>query len=66
VLEKAGLIERRRDARYVKCRVRADADALAHAWSWLGGYRSFWESAFDRLDGYANELNAKHPPEKRK
>lgn len=55
VLEAAGLVERRRDSRFRRCRLRSEE--LANAWQWIGGYRQFWESAFDRLDAYAKELH---------
>jgi DNA-binding transcriptional ArsR family regulator len=48
VLENAGLIERRRTAQLRPSRLRAVA--LKDAAEWLGEYRRFWESGFDRLD----------------
>lgn len=61
VLEEAGLIERRRDAQYRRCHLQADR--LAQAWSWIGGYREHWEQSFDRLDAYARTLVAPPPKE---
>ena len=48
VLERAGLIERRRSAQLRPSRLRAVA--LKDAADWLDGYRRFWEAGFDRLD----------------
>jgi len=57
VLERAGLIERGREAQWRPCRLQAkplqDADA------WLERYRTFWEQRFDRLDEYLDELQGK-------
>jgi DNA-binding transcriptional ArsR family regulator len=54
VLARAGLIERRRDAQFRPCRLRASH--LAEAWDWLGGYRRFWEDSLDRLETFAKSL----------
>jgi DNA-binding transcriptional ArsR family regulator len=48
VLERAGLIERRRAAQLRPSRLRGAP--LGDAARWLGAYRSFWEGSFDRLD----------------
>jgi len=50
VLEKAGLIERGRDAQWRPCMLKAAP--LKEAAGWIGGYRRFWEESFDRLDDY--------------
>jgi DNA-binding transcriptional ArsR family regulator len=47
VLEQAGLIERRVDARWRVCRLRASGLREAH--DWIGQYRDFWEASLDRL-----------------
>lgn len=54
VLERAGLIERTRDAQMRPCKLRAKP--LKQAASWLDRYRAFWEESFDRLDDYLTEL----------
>lgn len=54
VLERAGLIERGRDAQYRPCRLRADGLKLAA--SWLEHYRRFWEESFDRLEVFLREM----------
>ncbi len=64
VLEKAGLIERRRDAQFRPCLL--NAARLEEAWAWLGGYQQFWEGAFDRLDSYAKTLKAQEKNHGRK
>jgi DNA-binding transcriptional ArsR family regulator len=48
VLEQAGLVGRSRRAQQRPCRLRPEA--LAYASGWLGDYRKFWETSFDRLD----------------
>lgn len=57
VLERAGLIERGREAQWRPCRLRAKP--LKEIGDWVGHYRKFWEQSFDRLDGYLKELQAK-------
>ncbi|MCA9641698.1 MAG: winged helix-turn-helix transcriptional regulator [Polyangiaceae bacterium] len=54
VLVEAGLVERRRDAQFRRCRI--SGAHLEQAWAWLGDYRAFWEQSFDRLDAYAKRL----------
>ncbi len=54
VLEKAGLIERSRNAQWRPCKL--EARPLKDAASWIEGYRKFWEESFDRLDDYLKEL----------
>ena len=48
VLERAGLIERRRAAQLRPSRLRGQA--LGDASEWLERYRSFWTDSFDDLD----------------
>lgn len=57
VLERAGLVERGREAQWRPCRIQAEP--LKHAADWIGQYRRFWEESFDRLDDYLIELQAK-------
>jgi len=57
VLERAGLIERRRDAQRRPCRLRAQP--LRDATDWLEHYRRFWEESLDRLGEYLRELQDK-------
>jgi len=48
VLERAGLIERGRNAQLRPSRLRGAA--FKEAAQWLDGYRGFWEESFDALD----------------
>ena len=48
VLERAGLITRRRSAQLRPSRLRAAP--MKEAVDWLEGYRRFWMESFDRLD----------------
>src|SRR5687768_18126586 len=57
VLERAGLIERGREAQWRPCRLRAKP--LKDAANWMEHYRRFWDESFDRLDSYLKELQAK-------
>lgn len=54
VLEKAGLVERRRDRQ--RRPARLNAAPLAGAVSWLQSYRAYWEASFDRLDALLTAL----------
>jgi len=54
VLERAGLISRRRDAQ--RRPRRLEAKPLAQATEWLERYRQFWEGNFRRLDALLDEL----------
>lgn len=56
VLQRAGLIERGREAQWRPCRLRARP--LKDASDWIGKYREFWEDRLDRLDDYLHELQA--------
>lgn len=57
VLERAGLIERTRNAQWRPCRLQAGP--LKDAADWVGQYRRFWEESFDRLDEYLKGLQKK-------
>jgi DNA-binding transcriptional ArsR family regulator len=57
VLERAGLIERGRDAQWRPCRLRAKP--LKQAADWIDRYRAHWEERLDRLDAYLKELQSK-------
>ena len=60
VLEKAGLIERTREAQYRPCRLQAKP--LKTVADWIGHYRKFWEESFDRFDEYLKDLQNKETP----
>jgi DNA-binding transcriptional ArsR family regulator len=57
VLERAGLIARRREAQWRHCRI--DAGPLKDVAAWTERYRQIWEHRLDRLDGYLQELQIK-------
>lgn len=57
VLEKAGLIERSREAQYRPCKL--NAKPLRAAATWVEQYRQFWEQRLDRLEDYLTELQGK-------
>lgn len=56
VLEKAGLIERSREAQFRPCALRVKP--LKEAASWIDHYRTLWEESFNRLDDYLKEMQA--------
>ena len=56
VLERAGLIARRRKAQWRPCRI--EAGPLRDAAQWLDHYRQFWDDSLDRLDEYLGELQS--------
>ena len=55
VLERAGLITRRRDAQFRHCRL--EPARLRDAAEWMETYRHLWESRLDRLDAYLQRLH---------
>jgi DNA-binding transcriptional ArsR family regulator len=57
VLEKAGLICRKKHGRVH--RLQLDAAPMQQAQQWIEEYRKFWEQSFDRLEEYLKELQAK-------
>lgn len=63
VLERAGLIERGREAQWRPCTLQATP--LREASDWIGQYRRFWEESLDRMEDYLRELQAReHPHDK--
>lgn len=61
VLERAGLIERGREAQWRPCRLQANP--LKDIAAWVEYYRRHWEESFDRLDSYLKELQRKNKAE---
>lgn len=57
VLERAGLIERGRQAQWRPCRL--EAKRLKEVSDWLDSYRHFWEQSLDRLDAYLTKAQGK-------
>jgi DNA-binding transcriptional ArsR family regulator len=62
VLEKAGLLRRRRYGRVHQ--MQLDAKPLKQAARWVEEYRKFWEGSLDRLAEYLEKQN--QPLERRK
>lgn len=54
VLERAGLIERGREAQYRPAKLRTQP--LKKAADWIDQYREGWEDSLDRLGDYLQEL----------
>ena len=57
VLERAGLVRRRRRGRVHQ--LKLDAAPMQQAQQWIEEYRRFWEESFDRLDEYLQQLQTK-------
>jgi DNA-binding transcriptional ArsR family regulator len=57
VLERAGLVRRRRRGRVHQ--LRLEAAPMRQAQAWIEEYRKFWEASFDRLDEYLKQLQTK-------
>lgn len=57
VLERAGLIERGREAQWRPCKLAPEP--LREVSNWIEQYREHWEQRLDRLDAYLAELQAK-------
>ena len=64
VLERAGLIERGREAQWRPCTLTAGP--LKDAVEWLESYRRFWEESFDKMADFLNEIQGKGDPDGRK
>ena len=57
VLERAGLIERGREAQWRPCRLQANP--LKSVADWVEVYRRHWEESFDKLERYLKQLQRK-------
>ena len=57
VLERAGLIDRQRDAQWRRCHI--NASPLKDVVDWAEHYRHLWEGRLDRLDSYLQQLQTK-------
>lgn len=53
VLERAGMIDRGREAQWRPCRLRPQGLKIVD--SWLEEYRRYWDASFERLDEYLAE-----------
>ena len=56
VLERAGLIERGRQAQWRPRRLKADP--LRDVAEWVGRYRPHWEESFERFDAFLRDIQA--------
>lgn len=63
VLERAGLLERGRNAQFRPCRLRAEG--LRPAADWLETYRELWQQRLDRMEAYLAELQRNAPAPQR-
>lgn len=54
VLERAGLVERGRDAQWRPCRLRVMP--LKQVADWVDEYRQFWDQRLARLDEYLRQI----------
>jgi DNA-binding transcriptional ArsR family regulator len=54
VLERSGLISRRRDAQFRPCHL--EVEALDGALDWIGTHRRIWDQRFDKLDALLAEM----------
>lgn len=59
VLESAGLITRRQESQYTRCRLRPEPLRAVNAW--LDDYRKFWERSFDALDAHLTNMQQEKP-----
>ncbi len=57
VLEKAGLVKRRRNGRVHS--LALDAKPMQEARAWIDGYRKFWDGSLDGLEKYLDKLQKK-------
>jgi len=57
VLEKAGLVKRRRHGRVHS--LTLEAKPMQEAQEWINRYRAFWEGNLDRFEDYLNKLQEK-------
>lgn len=57
VLERAGLITRGKTAQYRPCTI--NSAPLKEISNWTEQYRHIWETRFDQMDGYINQLTDK-------
>ena len=60
VLERAGLISRRRDAQFRPCRFTAEP--LEPAVDWIQRHRQIWEERFDQLEHHLADLQRNPSP----
>lgn len=57
VLEKAGLVKRRREGRVHS--LTLEAEPMREAQAWIDRYRKFWEANLDQFEAYLEKLQTK-------
>ncbi len=57
VLEKAGMVKRRREGRVHS--LALEAKPMQEAMAWLARYRKFWEANLDQFEKYLDQLQEK-------
>lgn len=62
VLEKAGLVRRRRKGRLHSISLRAKP--MREAGEWIARYRNFWEANLDQFENYLSKLQTNKDKEK--
>lgn len=60
VLERAGLVERSREAQWRPCALRAQP--LKEAADWVERYRGLWDNRLDRMANYLTTLQRNETP----
>ncbi|MGH7699801.1 MAG: ArsR/SmtB family transcription factor [Gemmatimonadales bacterium] len=60
VLERAGLVRRRRDGRVRRCRLIVRP--MTKAAAWIDQHRRHWERQFDQLERYLATVQEESPP----
>lgn len=64
VLQRAGLLSRRKRGREHHCRL--EAERMREAGRWIEHYRRFWERSLDRLEGYLRRIQSRENGDDRK
>ncbi len=59
VLDRAGLIEHRKDGRVRRCRLHPQP--LKTAAQWIAFYQKFWEEQFDALEDFIEQMKKEDP-----
>jgi DNA-binding transcriptional ArsR family regulator len=60
VLERSGLISRRRDAQFRPCHL--EVESLDGAVDWIGANRRMWDERFDQLDALLADIQRSPAP----
>ena len=57
VLERAGLVKRKKEGKLHK--ISYEKEAVKTAWSWIEQYRHFWENSLDSLEQFLDKNKVK-------